>query len=134
MGWSGGGGGGVCGCVFFFFQAEDGIRDRLVTGVQTCALPILLKRSGGYGKSFLNQKANNPQRQQIHYAYALKNVANGWTPELRKEYFKWFAKSRNFQGGASFGGFIENFRKESLAQISDQKERAEMDEIGRAHV
>src|SRR5438105_12619021 len=26
---------------FFFFQAEDGIRDPLVTGVQTCALPIL---------------------------------------------------------------------------------------------
>src|SRR5437868_15230781 len=25
----------------FFFQAEDGIRDRNVTGVQTCALPIL---------------------------------------------------------------------------------------------
>src|SRR5699024_5463847 len=28
--------------VFFFFQAEDGIRDRNVTGVQTCALPILI--------------------------------------------------------------------------------------------
>src|SRR5256885_16580670 len=27
---------------FFFFQAEDGIRDYKVTGVQTCALPILL--------------------------------------------------------------------------------------------
>src|SRR5207247_8291885 len=27
-------------CFFFFFQAEDGIRDPLVTGVQTCALPI----------------------------------------------------------------------------------------------
>src|SRR5438094_6574569 len=26
--------------LFFFFQAEDGIRDRTVTGVQTCALPI----------------------------------------------------------------------------------------------
>src|SRR2546421_6828183 len=26
---------------FFFFQAEDGIRDLIVTGVQTCALPIL---------------------------------------------------------------------------------------------
>src|SRR6266404_8801999 len=26
--------------VSFFFQAEDGIRDKLVTGVQTCALPI----------------------------------------------------------------------------------------------
>src|SRR3989441_11577095 len=28
---------------FFFFQAEDGIRDKLVTGVQTCALPIYLQ-------------------------------------------------------------------------------------------
>src|SRR5256885_6165858 len=30
----------VCGYGFFFFQAEDGIRDYKVTGVQTCALPI----------------------------------------------------------------------------------------------
>src|SRR5258708_31394957 len=29
--------------VVFFFQAEDGIRDDLVTGVQTCALPILAR-------------------------------------------------------------------------------------------
>src|SRR5690606_40591802 len=29
-----------CPLVFFFFQAEDGIRDFHVTGVQTCALPI----------------------------------------------------------------------------------------------
>src|SRR5207248_5937067 len=29
-----------CALFFFFFQAEDGIRDRTVTGVQTCALPI----------------------------------------------------------------------------------------------
>src|SRR6267154_5445187 len=29
---------------FFFFQAEDGIRDGRVTGVQTCALPILRTR------------------------------------------------------------------------------------------
>src|SRR5256885_11156969 len=28
------------GLLFFFFQAEDGIRDYKVTGVQTCALPI----------------------------------------------------------------------------------------------
>src|SRR5205809_4476999 len=31
-------------CFFFFFQAEDGIRDVAVTGVQTCALPILSRR------------------------------------------------------------------------------------------
>src|SRR2546429_1552600 len=31
---------GACRVDFFFFQAEDGIRDVAVTGVQTCALPI----------------------------------------------------------------------------------------------
>src|SRR2546422_5886965 len=37
----------ICGCFFFFFfQAEDGIRDVAVTGVQTCALPIS-RASGG---------------------------------------------------------------------------------------
>src|SRR5688572_31677969 len=33
-------------CFFFFFQAEDGIRDLTVTGVQTCALPIYAMREG----------------------------------------------------------------------------------------
>src|SRR2546427_5537778 len=36
---------------FFFFQAEDGIRDLTVTGVQTCALPI----SGALGSNFTLQ-------------------------------------------------------------------------------
>src|SRR5437763_2323677 len=31
--------------IFFFFQAEDGIRDTSVTGVQTCALPISALRT-----------------------------------------------------------------------------------------
>ena len=91
----------------------------------------LLKRSKGYGGSFLNQKASNPQRQQIHYAYALKNITTGWTPALRKEYFTWFAKAKNFKGGASFGGFIENFRKESIANIPDEAERKAMDTLSK---
>src|SRR5438874_7210958 len=33
-------------CYFFFFQAEDGIRDLYVTGVQTCALPISSRPDG----------------------------------------------------------------------------------------
>src|SRR5437773_5805978 len=40
----------VCSSCIFFFQAEDGIRDRDVTGVQTCALPIsgAVQSSGNY--------------------------------------------------------------------------------------
>src|SRR5699024_12134833 len=37
--------------LLLFFQAEDGIRDRNVTGVQTCALPISLARADGPARS-----------------------------------------------------------------------------------
>src|SRR5439155_6562460 len=37
---------------FFFFQAEDGIRDGHVTGVQTCALPILILLSHASNSGF----------------------------------------------------------------------------------
>src|SRR6266540_1393346 len=47
--------------VFFFFQAEDGIRDRDVTGVQTCALPILERI---YNRSHL--RPVNPLHHQRH--------------------------------------------------------------------
>src|SRR5689334_23652108 len=40
------GGWDSCGVIFFFFQAEDGIRVGTVTGVQTCALPIYLREAG----------------------------------------------------------------------------------------
>src|SRR5205823_7258682 len=36
--------------MIFFFQAEDGIRDKLVTGVQTCALPISSANSINLGR------------------------------------------------------------------------------------
>src|SRR5260221_10222869 len=41
--------------IFFFFQAEDGIRDHCVTGVQTCALPISVDAVvtfSGFGAGF----------------------------------------------------------------------------------
>src|SRR6266545_1831900 len=44
--------------LFFFFQAEDGIRDKLVTGVQTCALPIFPGRASGSTRSSQLQVAD----------------------------------------------------------------------------
>src|SRR5207249_6229371 len=44
--------------VCFFFQAEDGIRDRNVTGVQTCALPI-------WPVQVLDVAAEPPQEQHV---------------------------------------------------------------------
>src|SRR5207248_5697116 len=45
---------------FFFFQAEDGIRDRTVTGVQTCALPI-------FAAFLVKQLPPEPEQRQLLY-------------------------------------------------------------------
>src|SRR5256886_7766541 len=54
---------------FFFFQAEDGIRDLTVTGVQTCALPISddLARPGrcGLPGAALRPRARPGQRRRL---------------------------------------------------------------------
>src|SRR5438094_6134032 len=44
---------------FFFFQAEDGIRDRTVTGVQTCALPIYKPQVPGVPVGTIVSVSNN---------------------------------------------------------------------------
>src|SRR2546430_5247891 len=44
---------------FFFFQAEDGIRDLTVTGVQTCALPICSKQLTGDTASLSRDSRSN---------------------------------------------------------------------------
>src|SRR5699024_11965757 len=46
-------------CIVFFFQAEDGIRDRNVTGVQTCALPICC-RAGSEAHPLRASPATDP--------------------------------------------------------------------------
>src|SRR2546428_8862230 len=48
--------------MIFFFQAEDGIRDLIVTGVQTCALPIFEDRSDG-GRVLLGLGARTAARR-----------------------------------------------------------------------
>src|SRR5215203_6655679 len=55
---------------FFFFQAEDGIRDIGVTGVQTCALPI----SWEWGHNTHNDQALSSRRHDTNVAGRLVPV------------------------------------------------------------
>src|SRR3989454_506284 len=55
---------------FFFFQAEDGIRDYKVTGVQTCALPIFPADSGQAALAFIA----TPTMDSLTLAFALEGV------------------------------------------------------------
>src|SRR5437667_501503 len=80
---------------FFFFQAEDGIRDRDVTGVQTCALPIYVYLAPGRaaaagGKdagSFWESERDASPRAALGGPAAGQRVAarrRGWRSEERR--------------------------------------------------
>src|SRR5882762_4111856 len=59
---------------FFFFQAEDGIRDSSVTGVQTCALPIAPGDGPGILLAGVEPVAEDPVRAQV--GWSLEREAN----------------------------------------------------------
>lgn len=88
----------------------------------------LLSRSEGYAQGVLDAQASKPNRQQIAYAYALREATAGWSPELYRQYFRWFNTARKFQGGNSLRGFINNMRTEALAHVPAPL-RPELDSI-----
>src|SRR5690606_39600331 len=55
----------------FFFQAEDGIRDFHVTGVQTCALPILVTQYGTY--SYMENDLSIPNKLREYIPLAVND-------------------------------------------------------------
>src|SRR5260370_15879530 len=55
--------------LFFFFQAEDGIRDSSVTGVQTCALPIWDSPNSSVSKAAQEFGLSRPSFYQAQTAF-----------------------------------------------------------------
>src|SRR6266496_4506276 len=65
-------------CFLFFFQAEDGIRDLYVTGVQTCALPISLAVLELFAQA--RQARVRPGEPPLEVAFAATEVDGGGLP------------------------------------------------------
>jgi len=62
--------------------------------------------------------------------FALRNATAGWTPDLRRNFFTWFQRARQWKCGNSFKGFIENIRKEALVNFAPENELADLDALG----
>src|SRR5256886_11697041 len=62
----------------FFFQAEDGIRDLTVTGVQTCALPIFYRMRGISVAVFANKvKTKDGREIELHNISVQRRYRDG---------------------------------------------------------
>src|SRR5882762_1734438 len=109
--------------VFFFFQAEDGIRDSSVTGVQTCALPIcrLLGASRSREETQLSKSPRKPnpekpvqdsadaalnRRNFLASGAAVGAVALGATPAHPAEAITWDREADVVVIGAGAGGLV----------------------------
>src|ERR1041384_5344454 len=72
-------------CCIFFFQAEDGIRDKLVTGVQTCALPIwACNNQEAQAANMFEQVTQTSTLSETQFNYAQFLAAQGKAGEAKQ--------------------------------------------------
>jgi putative heme-binding domain-containing protein len=64
------------------------------------------------------------QEEQIAIAKNIRHIGPGWSPELQERYFKWFTRAANYKGGASFGNFINEIKKDAIAKLGAEREKA----------
>ena len=93
-------------------------RDRVATQEQ---IGELLNRNKGYGGTIATMLANQPDLQQYHYAFHLRNQKAHWTMEARKTYFSWFEKARTWSGGASYIKFLNNIDREAFEAMPERE-------------
>jgi putative heme-binding domain-containing protein len=93
------------------------------------ASDAVLSRNDGYANAARAAAGSRPNAQQIAFMFALRNATAGWTPELRRTFFGWFPRARQWKGGNSFKGFIENIRKEALENFAPASERAALEAL-----
>src|SRR6266540_2707330 len=114
--------------VFFFFQAEDGIRDRDVTGVQTCALPIFGECAGpsgwersdvcntaACGKSIGNQSSPRDRHtEKLHPLAAYKTV---YKTVLKLAVFRAILNTRWYYEPFSHGSTLDQVRSKQHRRV-----------------
>jgi putative heme-binding domain-containing protein len=90
------------------------------TQTKTIAYDQAMLERHEYGQNILKMMSNTPNSQNIHYAYSLRRVSNGWTLEDRKYYFGWLNETLEKSGGQSFAGYIRAIREDAIAHLPPQ--------------
>ncbi len=86
---------------------------------ELCRLLVYLEAPDAAAKTVALLEKAPTQEEQMHYAEALRTLASGWTPALRRTYFTWIANSGQYRGGNSLRGFMANIRRDAIRHLSD---------------
>ena len=120
------------------YLGDPGVVGRALAAMATAkddhadhAIDRVLARNTGYARAVHAAHASRPNLQQFAYLFMLRGAEAGWTPELRRTYFTWFRRAAEWKGGNSLKKFIENIRKEALANIAPEGESKALDEISK---
>ena len=94
----------------------------------------LVNRNDRYGGPIAKMLDNMPPLQNITYAFILRNAKTGWTLRDRRAYFNFFVSASKHPGGASYGGFLTNIRKEAEANLTPREKQQLATALGQSLV
>jgi putative heme-binding domain-containing protein len=69
------------------------------------------------------EAAEGDRELQIHYAFVSGYLKSGWTPDLERRMFAWYDGTRDWEGGHSFGRWLENIMAMHLERASPEHRR-----------
>ena len=76
---------------------------------------------------------SDKQEDRLMGLFVLRNVREGWTPELRRAYFTALNEGSSFVGGEGMPKFLAHLREDALATLTDSEEAALADLLKPAH-
>ena len=104
------------------YPSTDSIVNR-----ELCRLLTYLDAPDVVAKSMALLSSAQTQEDQLHYAFVLRTISTGWTPELRKQYFSFLNLAEDqYHGGASLKNFVIHMREDAAGtlNLAERKELA----------
>jgi len=106
---------------------------------ELCQVLLALDAPGAIDRTLQLLATAPTQEEQFGYIFYLRTITNGWTPELRRQYFNWWTikhnvsqhpaeqlrwfpeAGREYSDGASFNGFLVKVRRTALTNVPPQE-------------
>jgi putative heme-binding domain-containing protein len=97
------------------FPHKDNLVNRELATLLTHLKRTKVIDASVHAKLLAAQSSKGDREQQIHYAYCLRLLPEGWSKKEKEAFVDWFEQTKSWTGGNSFNGFLANIFREALA-------------------